>query len=86
MSLTAQILFAFCSMVGCDFVWARYVRACTKGKPTHAALWAVAVFLSGGVVVLTYVNNPWMLIPAGLGAFCGTFIGIWMDEEIEVKL
>jgi hypothetical protein len=52
------------------------VAAIKNGLALPASGWAVALFLLGAVTVLGYTKNRWLLIPAALGAFAGTWAGV----------
>lgn len=76
-------LTVFVAMFAVDFVWARYITACAERARFEAASWSVLVILLGGYVAISYVGDPWLLIPAGLGAFAGTWVSVTYapDEE-----
>jgi hypothetical protein len=76
MIVELQICLAFLSVAALDFVWAKYTYAMTGRRPIAAGLYASAIFGLGGVAVLTYATNPWMLLPAVAGAFVGTYIAV----------
>jgi len=38
------------------------------------------VFLIASVAVIEYTTNHWLLIPACLGAFCGTYVSLKQRE------
>ena len=59
-----------------DVCWARYIGHVGTGNRWHAAAWAASLFILGAVPVVGYTKNPWLLIPAVLGAFLGTVAGV----------
>lgn len=67
---------AFLALVILDFLWGRYIQSVNGTTPFMAGFWALLIFSVGGMVTLAYVNNKWLLIPASLGAFIGTFISV----------
>lgn len=75
-------LLAFFGMVALDFVWARYVIVLTKKHIAVGGGYAAAIMLLNGVVTLTYVSDPWMILPAAAGAFVGTYLGGKLDGWI----
>lgn len=75
-----ETLAAFGSVVVLDFVWARYNLACAKQQPIIGGFYAAAILALGGFVVLQYTENPWLLIPATLGAFVGTSSSLWLSK------
>ena len=77
-----QSALAFCSVAALDFVWAKYTYAMTGRRPVAAGFYASAIFALGGVAVLSYAANPWMLVPAVLGAFVGTWAAVRLDSSV----
>lgn len=69
--LHALLVFAGVTFV--DTLWALYIRYTANGSPWRASISAVGLTLCGALLTLEYVKDPLMLIPAGLGAFVGTF-------------
>ena len=69
----------FCAMTLTDFVWARYTKAIADGRIWPASSLSVAIIMCGAYVTTSYVENHWNLIPAGLGAFAGTWISMKWD-------
>jgi hypothetical protein len=70
-----QIPLAFLGMVALDFVWARYTINLIKKNPAKSGGYAATIMLLNGIVTLTYVHDPWMILPAAAGAFVGTYLG-----------
>jgi uncharacterized membrane protein YfcA len=46
-----------------------------------ASSWAIVVTILGAFVVINYTTNHMMLIPAALGAFCGTYVGMKLRKK-----
>jgi uncharacterized membrane protein YfcA len=59
-----------------DVFYTFYLRAVNNEKTLAASMWAVIVFIVAAIAVVNYTTNHWLLIPACLGAFCGTYIGM----------
>lgn len=70
--MIALALAAFVSTFVADFAWARYMTGVAEKRPHNAAAWSAVIVLLGGVTVLAYTTNKWMVIPAALGAYGGT--------------
>jgi hypothetical protein len=68
-------------MFALDFIYAAYTRNIADGFALKSAAWATALIVVNAGVVLSYVNNPWMLIPIAAGAFCGTYAEIWIRNH-----
>lgn len=73
-TVIAHIAEAFFGMVALDFIWARYTIALTEYRSLAASMWASGIALCNGVVVLSFVHQPTMLIPVCAGAFVGTYL------------
>lgn len=82
LSQPVQWLVAFVVLAVTDICWAKYtVAAAQNNEPAHAACWAVALFLLGGLAVVGYTTNPLLLIPSAAGAFVGTYIGVCLSKK-----
>ena len=71
----------FVAMFFTDVLFAIYVRRTSQGKAFQAALFGALIFLFAGFVVVSYVSNLWLLIPASLGSFLGTYIIVKFDKK-----
>lgn len=76
MDVVIQAALAFGAVAALDFVWAKYTYAMTARQPWLAGTYAGAIFALGGVAAISYVANPWMLIPSVAGAFVGTWVAV----------
>jgi hypothetical protein len=72
----SEFLLVFVAMFLMDFVWARYTAAIARQYAHAASSWAVFIILLSGYVTTSYVGNPWLLVPAGFGAYAGTWAAI----------
>lgn len=59
-----------------DVVWTWYTAAVVGKRTTRAASWAAAIIALSGVYTISFVSDPWLLLPAMAGAFCGTAFGM----------
>lgn len=66
-----------------DIIWALYIKWTAKGKAGRAALASFFIYIVGAVTIGEFVKDPWVLIPAGLGCFLGTYITIVIAHEKE---
>ncbi len=64
-----------------EVIWTFYIRRTSSGDRAQAAIFAGLTFLVGGFVIISYVDNPWYLIPATLGGFCGAWATITYDKR-----
>lgn len=72
-------------MFALDVVFGRYALALTKRRATAAASWGALCVVFQGGVILSYVHDPWALLSAAAGAFCGTFVvtRVWSLRWLE---
>ena len=66
----------FVAMFFVDIVFAYYLKAVGNDNPTRAGFWAAVVTLLNVFAVISYTENHFMIIPAVLGAFAGTYVGV----------
>lgn len=59
-----------------DITYTQYTIHSARLNARHAAWWSVAIVLLVGANVISYTQNPWLLIPAAVGAFLGTWVAI----------
>jgi len=59
-----------------DIVYTYYLRCVQYEQALKASVWAVACYVLGSVAVINYTTNHWLIIPAIVGAFCGTYVGM----------
>ncbi len=71
-----------------DVSWTRYTQAVNAKAPHRAAWWSVAIFLTGAANVVAYTTDRWLLIPACIGAFAGTFYAVRREvkEQPDAKV
>lgn len=79
-SWTDAVIVLLCTGMA-DLLWAIYIRRTTEGKAIPAATYSALIVLLGAVVVTTYVENSYYLIPAVAGAFIGTLATIRFDKK-----
>lgn len=66
----------FLGMVVIDLIYAIYTKQIQKDNAVFASFSATAIYIINALVVIGFVNNMWLIIPAGLGAFVGTYLGV----------
>ena len=64
-----------------DIFYTYYLKAVQEEQVMKASLWAVVVFIIACIAVINYTTNYWLLIPAGIGAFCGTYVGMILRKK-----
>jgi hypothetical protein len=76
MTWAVEWLAVFAAMFALDFIWARYTRAVGEKAAARSSAWATLIILVSGFVTTSYVSNPWLLVPAAIGAFTGTYAAV----------
>ena len=79
-SVILNAILAFMSMFIVDFVNAIYIRHIQNDNAFNSAGTSVFIFLVHSIAIISYVGNHLLLIPAGLGVFFGTFIGVLVNK------
>lgn len=78
-------IYVFLILFILDLAWSFYLNNVKQGNPTSSASWAAFLYLLGASATISWVNNPWMLVPAAVGAFAGTYVGVWWNKRKENK-
>lgn len=81
MMLKAVTVFIAAAIV--DVLWALYIRRTAQGAATPAAVYAGLLFLVGAYNTLSYMQNPWLLVPLVLGSSVGTYVVV--RYEVQAK-
>jgi len=63
-------------MLFTDIVYTLLLKSVQNDKPVAASIWASLITFLGGIAVINYTTDNMMIIPAVLGAFVGTYIGM----------
>lgn len=80
-----QALQAFFSMIVIDVVNVIYIKQVQHNNALFTGLVSVFVFVLYALLVIDFVTNNLLLIPAGLGCFVGAFIGTYINKYIDKK-
>lgn len=71
-----QALTVFVVYVLFDILYAFYVLCVSRKLPVTASTVSAALYSLGAYGVMSYMENPWYLIPLAIGAWVGTFVAI----------
>lgn len=74
--MIVRALVTFTALFVLDVVWARYTGAITDRRRALASSYAAAIIALSAIGTINYIDDRRMIVPAMLGAFCGTFVGI----------
>ena len=70
----------FSAVAGADLVWTMYNKAVERHSANEAGLLSVCIYALGGITAIEYIKDNWMLVPALLGAFVGTWLGVRVNR------
>jgi len=74
MSIAAMGIIVFLVTLVVDFAWSMYIKSLSNGNHLKAAGWSVFISLAGGITVISYTENNWLLIPSVVGGAIGTYL------------
>ena len=80
-----EYITTFFALFFTDIFYTYYLRSVINNQALKASVWAVVVFLLACVAVINYTTNHWLLIPAALGAFCGTYVGMIIRKKQHIQ-
>lgn len=66
-----------------DVVYAQYTIQVQARNAHQAGLYAFGIIVFGGVSILSYTQQPWLLIPAAIGAYVGTWVTIYVNIKSQ---
>ena len=69
-------ILTFLSLFVTDILYTYYLKAVQKEEALKASLWITVIFIVSCVAVINYTSDRKLMIPAALGAFTGTYVGI----------
>ena len=58
-----------------------FIKSVQNDNPIRAAWWSMVVTFTASVAVINYTEDHLALIPALIGAFFGTYIGMRMRKD-----
>jgi uncharacterized membrane protein YfcA len=69
-------LITFIAVFFVDIFYTYYLKSINENSALTASFWGAVVWLIGSFAVINYTADHMLLIPACLGAFCGTYVGM----------
>jgi uncharacterized membrane protein YfcA len=78
-------VFTFLAVFVVDIFYTYYLKAVNESAALTAGFWGAVVWLIGSLAVIEYTANHMLLIPACIGAFCGTWVGIKIRNRNKVS-
>jgi uncharacterized membrane protein YfcA len=66
-----------------DILYVYFLKSVQNNQPLSASLWSVVVTFTASIAVINYTEDHLALIPALLGAFFGTYLGMkWRKKDV----
>jgi hypothetical protein len=76
----SEYIITFFAIFLMDIFYTFYLKAVQNDHIIKASSWATVVFLFACTAVINYTTNHWLIIPALIGAFCGTYVGMFLRK------
>ena len=76
-----EYIFTFLAMFVVDIFYSYYIKAIQDEEAIKAGFWAGTVYAIASLCVVNFTIDHWLIIPASLGAVCGTYVGIKMRQD-----
>jgi len=80
-----EYIITFFALFFTDIFYIYYLRSVQNDNALLASSWSVVVFLVACTAVINYIDNHALLVPAGFGAFCGTFVGMKLRKQYNLR-
>jgi uncharacterized membrane protein YfcA len=71
----------FLAVFATDLIYVYFVKSIQQNQPLSAGLWSMVVTLTASIAVINYTEDHYALIPALLGAFAGTWLGMKIKKQ-----
>lgn len=72
----------FLAIFATDLLYVYFIKSVQNDNPIRAAWWSMVVTFTASVAVINYTEDHLALIPALIGAFFGTYIGMRMRKDL----
>ena len=76
-----KALFVFILVALVNFLWAKYIKYIAKENAIQAATYGTALSLFGNLLTIVYISDHWMLIPAAIATFIGTYFSVKVTNK-----
>lgn len=79
-----EYIITFLAVFATDTIYVNLVKSIQQDNPWRAAIWSVVVTFTASIAVINYTTDHLALIPALLGAFFGTYVGVKFRKREQV--
>ena len=63
-----------------DIVYTQYLKNVNLDNAISASFWAMICYAMNSYAIINFTENKYLMIPAILGAFCGTYVGLKINK------
>lgn len=83
--IVSEYIITFLAVFFLDVFYTYFLQAVYNEQVLRASVWSGIVYLVACIAVINYTVNNWLLIPAAIGAFCGTYVGMILRKRKLIK-
>lgn len=76
-----EYIYVFFLLFVLDISWSFYLNNVKNGNPLTSGGWAAFLYVLGASATISVVGNPWLLSAAAVGAFAGTYVGVYWNNR-----
>lgn len=76
-----QVIGVFFLTAIADIIWVLYIKHISLENANKAGIMGVLIYFFAGLNIIGYTTNPWLLIPASVGAYLGTVLAIKFKKK-----
>lgn len=80
-----EYLITFLAVFATDVIYVYFVKSIQNDNHWSASFWAMVVTFTASIAVINYTTDHLALIPALVGAFFGTFLGMKIRKNDQVQ-
>ena len=73
-------LCVFLAFFATDWLFTEYTLCIVELKKLKAANVGALIYLLGAFGVVSYVSDPWYVVPMAMGGWLGTYLSVWIKE------
>lgn len=74
----------FLAIFVADIIWTLYIKWAADGKAAKAGFASIFIYIVSAFTFGEFVKDAWVLIPASLGAFFGTYCTIKASKYFNI--
>lgn len=76
-----EYIITFFAVFFTDIIYVYLVKSIQQDRQWQAATWSLLVTFAASIAIINYTTDHMALIPALLGAYCGTFLGMKLRKK-----